>query len=80
MKWKAQSNGVVTDENQNPVCVFLDQADSFSKAIIRYAPEMFDAILDYAQSMENATSPRNPKKHYDRFQRILEFITEAGNQ
>lgn len=78
MKWKIQNNGIVTDENENVVCIFPDVSNSYNRALIKYAPEMFDAIIDYSQSIESSASPRNPKKHYDRFQRILEFIIEAS--
>lgn len=78
MKWKIINNGsVVIDENDNVVCFFPENTDSLFKALVKYAPEMFDEIMDYSQSFDASKSPRNPKKHYDRFQRILEYIQEA---
>lgn len=79
MKWKIQNNNRITDENENTICIFLDNTNSFSKALLKYTLEMYAAIEDYSQSNKNTISPRTPKKHHDRFQRILDLIKEASD-
>lgn len=77
MKWKIKNN-LVEDEHGVIVCELTENASDLHKALIRYASDMFDAILDYNQSFENTTSPRNPKKHYDQFKMIEgKIIDEA---
>jgi len=56
-----------------------DNADSLHKALIKYAPEMFDEIMDITQSLDSTKKIlRKPKKHYDRLERILELINETN--
>ena len=79
MKWKITTKGIVSDESNNVVCTLPDTVDPFYKALIRYAPEMFDEIMDTTQSLDSTkTILRNPKKRYDSLQRILELIQEYG--
>ena len=80
MKWKLKKNGsVIVDENDKVVCIFPDDVDATNKAIIRNAIEMFDAIMDFSQSVDSTVAPRKPKKHYERFQKILERINETND-
>jgi hypothetical protein len=79
MKWKITSNGIVLDEKDNMVCTLPDNADPFYKALIRYAPEMFDEMMDLTQSLDSTkTILRKPKKHYNSLERLLELIKEYG--
>lgn len=75
MKWKIKKD-FVEDEHGVIVCVLTENASEYHKALLKQSSEMFDAILDYCQSVENTKHPRNPKKHYDRFQQILIQIVD----
>ncbi len=78
MKWKIKNHGsTIVDENENVVCMLPDNADLLHIALIRYAPEMFDEIMDLTQSLDSTkTILRKPKKHYDKLERLLELIKE----
>ena len=81
MNWKFQNNRThLEDENGNLICVFADNASSHDKAVMRYAPELYDAILQFSLSIETTKSPRNPKKHYENFQRLLDIIVTSGEE
>ena len=81
MNWKFQNNRTqLVDENGNLICVFADNASSNDKAVMRYAPELYDAILQFSLSIETTKSPRNPKKHYENFQRLLDIIVTSGEE
>lgn len=75
MKWKIK-NRIIEDGKGEVVGVMSENASTYHEAIIKNAEDMFDAILDYSQSVENTKHPRNPKKHYENFQKILTRITE----
>lgn len=77
MKWKIK-NGIVEDEKGIAICILTENATEYHTALIRNAVEMFNAIMDYSQSVENTKFPRNPKMHYDNFQRILINITDEA--
>lgn len=49
MKWRIQNNGsLVVDENENIVCTFSDNTEPLHKALIKYAPMIFDEIMNYS--------------------------------
>lgn len=78
MKWKVVHNGtVVIDENDNPVCAFTDGTDSFNKALIKYAPQMFDALMDYEQCYETVP-PKKPKKIFNEVKKVLDLIRDSS--
>ncbi len=77
MKWKIK-NGTVEDEHGVRVCILSENASDYHIALIKNASDMFDAIMDYSQSLERTGQPRNPKKHYNNFQKIIERITDAA--
>jgi hypothetical protein len=73
MKWQI-SKGVVTDENGEMVCLLSENASDYNIALIRNASDMFDAITNYIQSVENTRLPRNPKKNYEDFKNLEQKI------
>jgi len=75
MKWKSK-NGIVEDDDGAIVCVLSENATAHHIALIKNASDMFVAIMDYLQSVESTSHPRNPKKHYNNFQKIIERITD----
>lgn len=75
MKWKINIEGYVMDENGATVCVIPKNVDERYTSLIKYAPEMFDAIIEFLDGFES-TSPRKPKKHFDRFQKIRDNIID----
>lgn len=75
MKWKINRQGCVEDESGSVVCILPENSPQFESDLIKYAPVMFDAILDFLQSVDTTTHPRNPKKHHDKFQKIIAKIT-----
>jgi len=78
MKWTIKDR-IVKDEHDEIVCLLSESASDYHIALIRNASDMFDAIMDYNQSIENTRLPRNPKKHYEKFKKIEEKINdEAG--
>lgn len=81
MNWKFKNNRTqLIEEKGNIICNFTEDADNHHKSIIKYAPELYDAILEFSQSVETSKSPRNPKKHYENFQRLLDLIVESSNE
>ena len=78
MKWKINKKGHIEDEKGTLICTLPENSTPYNAALIKYAPEMIVAITDFCGSNETTTSPRNPKWHYDRFQRILERIMEES--
>jgi hypothetical protein len=77
MKWEIK-NGIVQDEDGAVVCVMSENATELHIALIKNASDMFDAIMDYLQSVESTSHPRNPKKHYNKFQKIFERINDEA--
>ena len=75
MKWKIK-NDVVQDEHGVTVCIMSEAATATHIAFIKNSSDMFDAILDYLGSVESTSQPRNPKKHYNNFKKIVDEITE----
>ena len=73
MKWKI-NNRVVEDEHGVTVCVLSDTASTYHIAIIKNASDMFDAILDYFQSLETTSHPRNPKSIMKTFRGLLKKL------
>lgn len=78
MKWKINRKGYIEDEKGTLICTLPENPDSYYTALIKYAPEMIVAITDFCGSNENTTHRRNPKWHYERFQRILEKIMDES--
>ena len=74
MKWRLTNSRYVEDEKGLIVCVLPENPNDYDSALIRFAPEMFEAIMDFCGSLEGTVYPRSPKKHYNRFQKILENI------
>ncbi len=60
MEWKTK-NGIVEDQNGMIVCVISENANSCHAAIIKNEVKMFNAILDYCQSVE-ILGTQKPKK------------------
>jgi hypothetical protein len=75
MKWEIK-NGIVKDEHGEIVCLLSENASAYHIALIKNASDMFDAIMNYNQSIENTRLPRNPKKHYEEFKKIEEKIND----
>ena len=76
MKWKINRDGIVQDQTQKLVCILPENYDEHYAALIKYAPEMYDAIRAFCESQEQTIAPRNPVKHYKAFQSLLENIVE----
>jgi hypothetical protein len=72
MKWKLNEYGQIEDERGVIVCILPENPSDYDSTLIRFAPEMFEAIMEFCGSLEKTVYPRNPKKHYTRFQQILE--------
>lgn len=78
MKWTLKQNGsILVDENDNPVCTFPEGTDSFNKALIKYAPQMFDALMYYEQCYETVP-PKTPKKVFNEVKKILDLIRDSS--
>jgi hypothetical protein len=78
MKWKIK-DGIVLDENELVVCILPEKPSTLDASLIKFAPDILNAIMYYCESVESTAHPRNPKKHYDTFQRILERINEEND-
>ena len=74
MKWKINLEGYVIDEDGAIVCAIPRNADERYHSLIKYAPDMFDAIVEFLDGFE--TNKRTPKKYFDRFQRIRDNIND----
>lgn len=75
MKWEIKK-GVVTDEQGEIVCLLSENASDYHIALIRNAPDMFDAITRHNRSIENTRLPRDPKKQYEEFKKLEEKIND----
>ncbi len=77
MKWKLVHNGTaVVDEKNNPVCSFEEGTDSFYKALIKYAPQMFSALMNYRESNKTGTAVK-PKQVYNEIKKVIELIDDS---
>jgi hypothetical protein len=76
MKWEIK-NGIVKDEQGEIVCLLSENASDYHIALIKNAPDMFDAITNYNRSIENTRLPRDPKKQYEEFKKIEEKIKDG---
>ncbi len=72
MKWKLNDNGQIENEEGLIVCILPENPSDYDSTLIRFAPEMFEAIMEFCGSLERTTYLRTPKKHYTRFQQILD--------
>jgi len=78
MKWKIVNNGtVVVDETENLVCTFPGEVDSFKKALIKYAPQMFDALMEYIECYESVP-PKTPKKVFNKVKKVLDLLNDSS--
>jgi hypothetical protein len=73
MKWQEESN-MVTDENGRLVCMFPDDADKQEKVLVKRAPEMFQAINEYVDTIESGEYAG--KKTFNKFKSLLDKIYE----
>lgn len=78
MKWRINGQGIVQNDQGEIICILPEDFKLFNAALIKYAPEMLDAIIEFCASLEGYKSLRNPKMHYDRFQNILERVADES--
>lgn len=78
MKWTLKQNGsILVDEYDQLVCTFPEGTDSFSKALIKYAPQMFDALMDYEQCYETVP-PKKLKRVFNEVKKVLALIRDSS--
>lgn len=61
MKWKINRNGYIEDESGTLICSLPENSKRYDVALIKYVPEMVEAITNFCLSNERTIHPRNPK-------------------
>jgi hypothetical protein len=73
IKWILNSEGYIVDfQTGEMICLMAKNSDKLRDKMVEVAPEMFQAIVSFVQSMDNGKSAI--KSAYNEFKGILERI------
>lgn len=72
MKWAQQNDLIKEDDTGDLVCVLADGYSELQSTIIKNAPQIFTAMMDFVESVDKGSF--KPKKAYEELKSIMDTI------